>query len=110
MQDQQVVQACLSHAPQKPLTDGVSSGSVIGRLEQLDATGPRHPSKAGPKFAVVISNQIFRRVPIRGGFSKLLCHPGIRRRACHADMDHSSCLEEGVEEGKEWPKAKVSHL
>ena len=87
MQDQQVIEACLPHAPQEALADGIGSGCMIRRFENLDATGLRHTSKAGPKFTVVISNEIFRCVPIRGGFSKRLGHPGISRGSCHADLD-----------------------
>src|SRR5215831_10432174 len=72
MKDQQVVQAFLSYAPQKPLTDRIGSGSVIGGLEQLDATGPRHSLETGSILAVVITDQIFRPLPIRGRFSQLL--------------------------------------
>ena len=83
-----MIEAFLSHAPQEALTDGIGSWSMNRRFEQLDAARFRHPSKAGPKFAIVITNQILGRLPIRGGFPQLLCHPGIGRRACHADMDH----------------------
>jgi hypothetical protein len=87
MQDEHMIEAFLSYAPQKPLTDGVGSGSVIGRREQLDAAGPRHPHKRGSKLAIVISYQIFGSLPIGGGEPSLLGHPGIGRRACHAHMD-----------------------
>ena len=50
MKDEQMIEAFLSYAPQKPLTDGVGSGSLIGRLEQLDAAGRRHPHKRGAKL------------------------------------------------------------
>jgi len=88
MQDQHVVQTFLSDAPQEAFTDGIGSGSVIGRLEKLDAAGCRHPSKAGPKFAVVIPNQIFRCLSIGRGFPELLRHPDITRRTRDAHVDH----------------------
>ena len=50
----------------------------------------RHPQETGSKLAVVITYQILRSLPIRGRFSQLLGYPGISRRSCHADMDHSS--------------------
>ncbi len=87
LKDQQMIQAFLTNTSQEAFTDGIGSGSVNGGFEQLDATGRRHASKARPEFAVIITNQIFRRLPIRGRFSELLGHPGIRRRSCHADMD-----------------------
>ena len=95
MKDQQMVEAFLPHTPQEALTDRIGSGSVIRSLENLDATCRRHPDETGSKLAVVIMNQILGCLPIRGGFSQLLGHPGIGRRSCHADMDHSSCLERG---------------
>ena len=90
MQDQQVVQAFLSDAPQKAFANGIGSWRMNRRFEQLDATGCRHPSKAGPKFAVVITYQILGCLSIGGGFSQLLGHPGIGRRASDADVDPPS--------------------
>src|SRR6266496_4787444 len=77
LQDEQVIQAFFSDAPQEPFTDGIRSWGMNRRFEQLDAAGFRHPNKAGPKFAIVISNQILGHLPIGGGFSQLLCHPRI---------------------------------
>ena len=87
IQDQQVVEAFLPHAPQEALADRIGSGSVIRRFEYLDTTGRRHASKSRPEFAVVITNEILRRLSKRGGFSQLLGHPGIGWRACHVHMD-----------------------
>ena len=87
-EDQQVVQAFLSDTPQKAFTDRIGSGSMNRCFEQLDATCPRHPIKARPKFAVVITNQVLWCVPIGGGFPQLLGHPGIGWRASDADVDH----------------------
>jgi len=66
MQDQQVVQAFLSDAPHIAFADRIGSGSVIGGLEQLDATCFRHTSKARPKLAIVITDQILWPLSIRG--------------------------------------------
>src|SRR5690242_1608611 len=87
MKNQQMIETLLPNAPQEALADHIGSWSAIGGLEQLDATGCRHSSKARPEFAVVITNEIFRRLPIGGGFSQVLGHPGTGGRACHADMD-----------------------
>ena len=88
MKDQQMVQTFLPHTPGEALTDGIGAWSVIWGFEQLDVTARRHPVETGSKLAVVIMNQILGCLPIRGGFSQLLGHPGIGRRSCHADMDH----------------------
>ena len=58
-EDEEMVQAFLSDTPQEAFADGIGSWCMNRRLEQLDATGPRHTSEAGPKFAIVITNQIF---------------------------------------------------
>ena len=87
LNNQQMIQAFLSDAPGEALADRIGSWSVIRRFENLDTTSPCHPSKAGPKFAVVITNQVLWCLTIRGGFSQLLGYPGIGRRACNAHMD-----------------------
>jgi len=107
LKNQQMVEAFLSDAPQKAFADRIGSGSMNRRFENLDATCPRHPSKALPEFAIVITYQILGCEPIRGRFSQLLGHPGIRRGSCHAGMDHPSRLQEGVEEGEERSKKEI---
>jgi hypothetical protein len=72
LQDEQVVQAFFSDAPQEPFTHGIRSWGMNRRFKQLDAAGFRHPNKARPKFAIVISNQILGRLPI-GVASRRCC-------------------------------------
>ena len=110
LQDQQMVETFLPYAPQEPFTDGIRSWGMNRRFEQLDAAGFRHPNKAGPKFAIVISNQILGRLLIGGGFSQLLCHPRIGRRSCHTDMDHLARFQFDNKESEERSKEQVSHL
>jgi hypothetical protein len=110
MQDQQMVHALLSHTPHEALADRIGSGSVIGRLEKLDATGRGHPVETGSKLAVVITYQILGRLSIGRGFSELLRHPGIGRGSGDAGMDHPSCLELNDEEGKELSKEEICDL
>ena len=76
MQDQQLVHALLSHTPQEALADRIGSGSVIGCFQYVDATGDCYASKAGPEFALVITDQLVRCLSIGGGFSKRLGYPG----------------------------------
>ncbi len=57
-EDQQVVQAFLSDAPQIAFADGIGSWCMNGDFEHLNPTGGRHASKARPKLAIVITNQI----------------------------------------------------
>ena len=88
MQDQQVIEAFLSHTSQEALTDGIGSVCMNRRFEDLDRARFRHTSKARPKLAIVITNQVLGCEPIRGRFSQLLGHPGIRRRSGHAHVDN----------------------
>ena len=90
IQDQQVVQAFLSDAPQKAFANGIGSGSVTRGLEKLDATGRCHSAETGSILAVVITDQILGCLPIRGRFPELLRYPGVGRSSCHDDMDPPS--------------------
>src|SRR2546423_9240344 len=110
MEEQQMVKAFLPYTSQEAFADGVRSWSVIRCFENLNITRCRHMGETGSKFAIVITNQILRRLPIGGGFSQLLRHPGIGRRPCDADMDYSSCLEFDDEERKERSKEEIAHL
>ena len=58
MQDQQVIEAFLSHTSQEALADGIGSGCMNRRFEDLDRARFRHTSKARPKLAIIITNQI----------------------------------------------------
>ena len=109
MEDQQKVQAFLPYTPQEALADRIGSGSMIGGFENLDATCC-HPSKAGPKFGIVITNQILWRLSIGRGFSQLLGHPGIRWASSHTHVDYPSGLEFDEEVGKERSKEEVGDL
>jgi hypothetical protein len=110
MEDQQVVEAFLSYTPQEALADRIGSGSVRGCVENLNSTCCRHTSEAGPKFVVIITNQIFRSLPIRGGCAKLLCHRGIGRGSSDADVDHPSRHQFDEEEREERSKEEIGHL
>src|SRR6266566_7478227 len=72
LKDQQVVEAFLPHTPHEAFTDGIGAWRMIGGFENLDATCPRHPSKARSEFAIVITDQIFRHLPIGSRFPELL--------------------------------------
>ena len=105
-----MVKAFLSDTPQEAFADRIGSGSMIRRFEYFDGTRRRHSGKTWTKLAIVITNQILRRLPIWSSFSKLLRDPGISRRTCHSDVDHLSCLEFDDEEGEERSKEEISHL
>ena len=69
MKDQQMVEAFLPHTPQEALADRIGSGSVIRCFKNLNSTGCRHTSETGPKFTIVITDQVLWCLPIRRGLS-----------------------------------------
>jgi hypothetical protein len=75
MEDQQMVEAFLSDAPQEALADRISSWGMIRYFQNLNGTGCRHTSKARPEFAIVITNQISGREPIGSRFSQRYAPP-----------------------------------
>jgi hypothetical protein len=110
VEDQEVVEAFFSHTPQEAFADRIGPGSVIRGGENLNGTCHSHTSKTGSKFAVVITHQILRCLPVGRRFSQLVRHPEIGRRSCHANMDHLSCFELDEEEREERPKKEIVHL
>jgi hypothetical protein len=110
MEDQQMVKAFLPHTPHKAFADGVRAWRVIRRFENLNGTCCCHPSEAGPKFAIIITNQILRCLPIRRGFSKLLRNPGIGGRSCHSHVDYASRFEFDDDEREERSKEEICYL
>ena len=110
MQDQQVVQAFLSDAPQIAFADGIGSWCMIRRFQYLDAAGSGHARERGPEFANVITNEIFRRSSIRSRLPQLLGGPGVGRRTCDTHMNDSPRLHIDNEEGKQRMKEKVGDL
>jgi hypothetical protein len=110
VKDQQVVKTFLSDTPHETFTDGIGSWGAIGYFENLYGTRCSYTSETRPKFAIVVTNQILRRLSIGSGFPKLLRHPSIGRGLGNADMNHSPCLEFDDEKGKEGSKAEIAHL
>ena len=68
-EDQQMVEALLSHTPHEAFADGIGTRCMIGGFKNLNRTRCRHTSKARPKFAIVITNQLRWRLPIRRSLS-----------------------------------------
>ncbi len=110
VEDQQMVEAFLPHTSQEAFTDSIGSWGMNRRFEDLDRARFRYTSKARPELAIVITNQILRRLPIGSGLSQLLRHPGIGRRACDANMDDLASFQFDEKEGKERPKEQIGDL
>ena len=98
VEDQQMIEAFLSDAPEEAFADSIGACGLNWPCEDLDHARFRHPSKARPELAIVITNQTLGYLPIRGRFPELLCHPGIRRGSCHAHVDHFPRLQFDDEE------------
>jgi len=110
VEDQQMVEAFLPHTSQEAFTDSIGSWGMNRRFEDLDSARFRYTSKARPELAIVITNQILRRLPIGSRLSQLLRHPGIGRRACDANMDDLASFQFDEKEGKERPKEQIGDL
>jgi hypothetical protein len=106
LEDEKMIKAFSPHTPQKSFTDRIGSRSMIRRFEHLDAAGCGYTSETGSKFAITITNEIVRRLPIRGCLSQLLCSPGIGRRASDTHMDDSPRVHIDNEESKQRPKER----
>src|SRR5947209_7664950 len=110
LQDEQVIETLVTHAAQKPFTDGIGPWCVIGGFEYLDTAGCGYVRETGPKFAVTITKEILWRLSIGGCLSQLLCGPGIGRRASDTYMDHFARVQFDDEESKQGAKEEVGDL
>src|SRR5215469_8216121 len=108
-EDQYVIQALSPNTPQKAFTDGIGTRRVIRCFKYLDTARCCHASETGTKLAIVIANEILRRVSIGSRLSQLLCGPSVSRRPCHTNVDHAAGLEFDDEECKERAKKQIGH-
>src|SRR5258707_4763248 len=90
VEDQKVIQAFPTNAPENPFTCCIRSWRMIGRSEEFDVARCCHTSKAGAELAIVIADQIRWYLPVGSRFPKLLCYPDVGRESCRSDMDHPS--------------------
>jgi hypothetical protein len=89
MKDQYVVQTLSPNTPQKAFTDRIGSWRLIRCFQYLDAARYCNTSETGPKLAIIIADEVLRRVSIRSRLLQLLCEPRVGRRPCHTHVDHS---------------------
>src|SRR5215831_15600221 len=59
LQDEQVIETLSPHTQEKAFTDRIGTRGVIGRFQDLDATGLGNPRKAHTKFAIIIPDEVF---------------------------------------------------
>ena len=110
LEDEKMIETLSPHTPQKPFTDRIGPWRMVRRFEHLDAAGCGHASEIGSKFAIPISDEIFRRLSIGGYLSQLLGSPGIGRRPCDTHMNDSPRLHIENEESKQRVKEEVCDL
>jgi len=100
IEDQEVIQAFPTNAPEKPFTCCIGSRRMIGRSEEFDVASCCHTSKAGAELAIAIADQIRWYLP----------YPGVGRGSCHSYMNHPPRLELDDEKSKERMKKEIGHL
>src|SRR5690242_4127310 len=78
LEDQEVIQAFTPHTQEKAFTHGIGLRGSVRRSKLLDTTRCCYTRTTRPEFAIIIPNQLFRRVSIRSRFPQLLRHPQLR--------------------------------
>jgi len=83
-----MIEALTSHTPQKAFTDRIGSRRVVGRFQDLDATGCGHAREIRSKRAIIITDELLRSRAISGSLPQLLRCPCVGGESCDADVDH----------------------
>ena len=110
VKDEQVIETLSSYTSQKAFTDRIGAWCVIRRDEHLDAARVCDSSETGSKLAVMITDEILRRLPIGSCLPQLLSGPGVSWRSRHPDVDNLPRFQFNDEKRKERTEAKVGHL
>jgi hypothetical protein len=105
-----VVQALSPDTSQKAFTDPIGARCMTGCGEYLDVTRCCNTSETGPKLALMITDEIVRRVSIGSCLPQLLRSPSVGRRARHPDIDHFPRFQFDDEERKERTEKEISDL
>src|SRR5258708_36177713 len=87
-EDQYMVQALTSATRQKAFTDRIGSRRMIRRFECLDAARRCDSSETGSKLALMIADEVLRRLSIGSRLPQLLCGPSVGGRSRYTDVDH----------------------
>jgi hypothetical protein len=110
VKNQHMIQALSSDTSQESFTDRIGSWSMIRCFEHRNTACYCNTSETRAKLAIMIANEIFRRVSIRSRLPQLLCGPSVGRRARHPDMDDFPRFQFAEEKREERPKVQISHL
>ncbi len=73
-------------------------------------SGPDSDSKLAPNIIDKYTKEILRPLSIGSRFPKLLCGPGVGRRACDTHMDDLTSVEINDEESKQGAKEEIGDL
>jgi hypothetical protein len=65
-----VIQALSAHTAQKAFTDGIGAFRMIRCFENLDAACCGNTSETGSKLAIIITDEVLRRVSIGSRLSQ----------------------------------------
>src|SRR5690348_12307984 len=76
MKDENVIQACSSHAPQKTLTDSIGLRGSLRRSKHPDTTGGCHSCNIRPELLVSIPEEVLWSLPIRSRFLSFVRYHG----------------------------------
>src|SRR5260221_12697582 len=79
MKDQHKVKALTSYASQKAFADRIRSWRIVRCFENLQVARCCYTGETRSEFVVIISNKVPGCLPIRRGFSQLLCYPAVGR-------------------------------
>ena len=110
LQDEQVIETLSSDTSQKAFTDRIGTWCVIRRDEHLDAARVCNSSETGSKLAVMITNEILRRLPIGSCLPQLLGGPGVGRTSRHPGMDDLSRFQFDDEKREKRTEAQVGDV
>jgi hypothetical protein len=114
-EDQYVIQALSPHTQEKAFTNRIGSWRVIRRFQYLNTARCCHASETGSKLAIMIADELLRRMSIRSGLPQLLSGPRVGRRARHPTWttfrDRSSMMKKANTERKNrsvtWRKSQA---
>lgn len=110
MEDRYMVKALSPNTSQKTFTNRIGPWCMIGRFENLDAARCCNTSETRSKLAIVIADEVLRRVSIRSRLPQLLCGPSVGRSARHTNMDDPPRSQFDNEEGKKRAKEEIGNL
>ena len=81
-----MVEALSPNTQEKAFTDRIGARRVIGCFQYLNAARCCHSSETGSKLAIMIADELLRRLYIGSGLPQGLGGPRVGRSVRHPDM------------------------